>query len=149
MPSPFDRVLFLAVVFCLFIPAASAQSADDATGTITVIARGCATDAGHVRMGLARAEEGFDAEKDFRTAAVPVRDGTATHAFENIPYGTYAVRLFHDANDNGELDPNYMGIPKEAYGFSNDARDRFGPPSFDEAAFVLDADSLTTTINVR
>lgn len=149
MPSFLDRVLFPAIVFFLFTPAASAQSADDATGTIMVIAQGCTTDAGRVRLELARAEEGFDAGNGFRAAAVPVRDGTATHAFENIPYGTYAVRLFHDANDNGELDTNFMGISEEAYGFSNDARDRFGPPSFDEAAFVLDADSLTITINVR
>jgi len=47
--------------------------------------------------------------------------------------GQYAIKVFHDENANGELDINFLGIPKESYGFSNHARGRFGPPPFAEA----------------
>jgi uncharacterized protein (DUF2141 family) len=50
-----------------------------------------------------------------------------------IPFGSYSITLFHDVNDNRNLDTNFLGIPKEPYGFSNDAKAPFGPPSFDAA----------------
>jgi uncharacterized protein (DUF2141 family) len=43
----------------------------------------------------------------------------------------------HDVNKNGELDKNALGIPKEGFGFSNDAAGTFGPPGFDKAKFIL------------
>lgn len=54
--------------------------------------------------------------------------------------GNYAVSIFHDLNGNGKLDASTIGIPKEPYGFSNDARGRFGPPKFKDANFRLDSD---------
>lgn len=63
----------------------------------------------------------------------------------DLPPGNYAVKLFHDANQNGELDTNMVGLPTEGYGFSNNAG-RFGPPDFDDAAVEVQAD---TRIDVR
>lgn len=63
-------------------------------------------------------------------------DGSSQSAF-TLPSGTYAIALIHDANGNGEMDTNALGIPTEAYGFSNGARARFGPPPFERAAFKL------------
>lgn len=56
-----------------------------------------------------------------------------TVMFENVKSGDYAITTFHDENDNDKLDTNFMGIPKELYGFSNDAKGSFGPPSFEKA----------------
>lgn len=64
-----------------------------------------------------------------------------------IPDGKVAVRLFHDANGNGELDMNLLGIPKEGYGFSRNPEAR-GPPSFKDAAFEVRGETLAT-IRVR
>lgn len=61
--------------------------------------------------------------------------------FKNLTEGTYAVSTFHDANSNSKLDTNFLGIPKEKYGFSNNASRPFGPPTFAEAGFILKADS--------
>ena len=58
--------------------------------------------------------------------------------FENIPNGTYAIAMFHDENMNNKLDKNLLKIPKEGYGFSNNAKPFFGPPKFDKAKFQLD-----------
>ena len=63
--------------------------------------------------------------------------------------GTYAVKLFHDANDNGRLDTNWIGIPKERFGFSNNAMGRFGPPDFDAVRFALDGPRLELEIETR
>lgn len=66
----------------------------------------------------------------------------------DIKDGQYAIRYFHDENSNAELDTNWIGIPKEGYGFSNDAYGNFGPKDFEEWLFEVSGDteiSLTTT----
>jgi uncharacterized protein (DUF2141 family) len=79
-----------------------------------------------------------------------IKDESAiTLEFENIPYGTYAISIFHDLNENGELDSKIIGIPKEPIGFSNDYFPKFGPPKFKNAAFVLNQEEVKMTINLR
>lgn len=68
-----------------------------------------------------------------------VGTGTASYKFE-LPNGTYAIGIFVDANYNNEMDRNLFGIPKEQYGFSNDAKGSFGPPSFKDASFTVSGD---------
>ena len=65
--------------------------------------------------------------------------GTATYSFE-LPNGTYAIGIFIDTNYNNEMDRNFFGVPKEQYGFSNDAKGSFGPPSFKDASFTVSGD---------
>ena len=55
-----------------------------------------------------------------------------------IPAGTYAISLFIDSNENQKFDTNFLGLPKEQYGFSNNAMGTFGPPKFEPASFILD-----------
>ena len=57
--------------------------------------------------------------------------------FKEIPYGRYAIAVFLDENDNYKLDRNFLGIPSEKYGFSNNVRHAFRPASFEEASFRL------------
>ncbi len=66
-------------------------------------------------------------------------------SFDLVP-GTYAVAVHHDANTNGKLDANFLGIPKEGYGVSNDARPKFRAPRFGESKVSITRD---TTLNVR
>jgi uncharacterized protein (DUF2141 family) len=77
---------------------------------------------------------------------VSVTSKTVTVRFDSLPNGNYAVKLFHDANQNGVLDKNVLGIPKEKYGFSNNAMRAFGPPAYAEAKFEVRA---TTTHRIR
>src|SRR6185436_5881623 len=56
----------------------------------------------------------------------------ATIVFTNLKSGEYAVSIIHDKNDNEKLDENFMGLPKEPYGFSNNAMGNFGPPTFEK-----------------
>lgn len=60
-------------------------------------------------------------------------DGRITVVLKDLPEGPIAVTVFQDANGNGRLDMNAMGMPVEPFGFSNDAVGQFGPPTFEQA----------------
>ena len=53
---------------------------------------------------------------------------------------TYAIGIFVDKNYNNKMDRNLFGVPKEQFGFSNNAKGNFGPPSFKDASFVVSGD---------
>lgn len=78
-------------------------------------------------------------------AAAPV----VTGVFTGLPKGEYAVQVYHDANGNGKLDTNLVGIPIERFGFSRDAAGSFGPPSFADAKVSVDSADQTIIINLR
>ena len=63
-----------------------------------------------------------------------------------IPHGEYAISLFVDSNGNKKIDKNFLGIPKEQYGFSNNVMGRMSAPSFDQAKFVVTG---PTTQNIK
>lgn len=63
-------------------------------------------------------------------------------SFSNIPDGKYAIRYYHDENLNEKLDQNIIGIPKEGFGFSNDAMGLFGPKDFEEWLFPIYGDTI-------
>ncbi|WP_457421026.1 DUF2141 domain-containing protein [Roseateles sp. P5_E7] len=63
-------------------------------------------------------------------------NGKLTVVLKDLPDGPLALSLFHDANANGRLDMNPMGIPMEPYGFSNNAIGQYGPPKFEQAVLT-------------
>ena len=69
--------------------------------------------------------------------------------FKDLPYGRYAISLYHDKNSNGKLDKNVMGIPREAYAFSNNARGSFGKPDWDAVNFQIDDAEKQLTISFQ
>ena len=80
---------------------------------------------------------------------IKIRDAQARFDFLDIPPGTYALAVVHDENMNGKLDTNWMTIPKEGYGFSNDAKALLGPPSFSAARFQYDGETVDLTISLH
>jgi uncharacterized protein (DUF2141 family) len=71
---------------------------------------------------------------------LPIRERRVVAEFEGVPAGPFAVSVFHDENLDRKLDKGFLGVPSEDYGFSREARDMFGPPSFGEARLDLAAD---------
>lgn len=57
--------------------------------------------------------------------------------FDSIAPGKYTILYFHDENKNNELDANFIGIPKEGYGFSNNASGQYGPPPIEQRIFIV------------
>ena len=74
--------------------------------------------------------------------------GAVRFVVGDLSPGRYAVAAFHDANDNGELDTNLLGIPSEGYGFGNDASAAFGPPSYDSAAVTVGDSSSVAVLTL-
>jgi uncharacterized protein (DUF2141 family) len=144
----FGPLLTLLLAGAVLAPPAHTQSSDAPTGTLTVQVDGLDSNEGTVRIALNNGQN-YDADGNVRAAALPIQDGTAQWTVEDVPHGTYAVRLYHDEDDDGELDTNLFGVPQEAFGFSNDARGSMGPPDFEEAAFTLASDSLSMTITAK
>jgi len=104
--------------------------------TLTVVIRNIRNDKGTIAAALYQSEEEF-MKKTWQSRSIPSRKGEVELVFENIPAGDYAVSVMHDANKNGVLDTNSMGIPREGFGFSNDVAGTFGPPGFDKAKFTI------------
>lgn len=108
--------------------------------------------AGAVACALFESSEGFPTEY-LRSAThimfIKVRDKQARCDFEDIPPGTYALAVVHDENMNGKLDASWMGVPKEGYGFSNDAKGLLGAPAFSAAGFPYDGQNLELTIRLN
>jgi len=80
-------------------------------------------------------------EEDFMDTSSVITDNECTVIFKEIRPGKYAVRFIHDENQNEELDTNILGIPKEGFGFSNDAMGKFGPKDFSEWLFDVSGDT--------
>jgi uncharacterized protein (DUF2141 family) len=82
-----------------------------------------------------------------RLAVADAQEGRIVAIFEELALNKkYAIAVFHDANDNKILDKNFFGVPKEGYGFSNNARGLLGPPDFDDVVFLLDQENKTTSL---
>ena len=119
---------------------APAVVADTLTVTVSNIEK-----AGEIHVAVYDNAEAFEADRGEKGGAAPgitegtiemVKPGSVTYVYE-LPPGTYAIGIFHDVNLNNKMDNNFFGIPKEQYGFSNNARAFLGPPAFEAAAFEL------------
>lgn len=107
---------------------------------------------GTVACALFESPDGFPTEY-LRAATnvmvIKIRKSQARCDFEDIPPGTYAMAVVHDENMNGKLDTNWIGLPTEGYGFSNNARGVLSAPSFSDARFNYDGRNIELTMSLR
>ena len=124
------------------------EAADAHTVTITV--PGPLDSAGSIGCGLYAGPTGFPMDSSVaRMSWQPARAGGVTCVFDGVADGRYAVSVLLDLNGNRRVDTNFVGMPKEAWGVSNNARPALRPPRFDEAAFtVADGKPVSLTIEV-
>ena len=123
---------------------------DAADGKLVVKVEGARNAKGLIRVALWNQPSGFpvDPRKALTGASATIVDGMAIVTFQHLPAGSYAISTFHDENQNGKLDTNLVGIPKEEYGFSNGARAKIGPPSFQTARFSFDGTDATIQVRI-
>jgi len=127
------RIGFLAILPLAAAPQAPAPPEN----RIHVDIAGLRNDKGQVECALFSSAADFPkrAEKAVARAKAGISQGHAVCEFPGIQPGTYAVSVFHDENSNGKLDTNFLGIPREGVGASNNAKGHLGPPKFADAAF--------------
>jgi uncharacterized protein (DUF2141 family) len=112
---------------------------------------GMHNDKGRVLCSLFSSAADFPKKTDKAVAhaASDISHGQAICEFAGTAPGTYAVSVFHDENSNGKLDTNFMGIPREGVGASNNAKGHFGPPKFEAAAFQFSGGRLDLKITIN
>jgi len=116
---------------------------------LTINVKGFPSSKGEAYIAIYRATDGFPVfGKQYKGKTTTISENASQVVFSGIPSGSYAVAVYHDKNNNNVLDKNYLGIPTEAYGFSNNARRTFSAPSFSEASVVVNK-SKTINITVK
>lgn len=117
------------------------------TGRITVNMTGFKNDTGNAQIALVNSKQGFDSEsvEPFMGARTKISGGEASYTFNNVPYGEYAVKFFHDENGSGKLETGSFGIPKEEYGLSNNIRSK----NYNKAKFELSSPNLILNIQAK
>lgn len=92
-------------------------------------------DKGHVRVAACTSDTFLQENCQYNAKTKSIRGEVLVRL--TLPPGTWALQAFQDEDDSGEITRNFLGIPTEGVGFSNDAPIRFGPPRWDDAAFTL------------
>jgi len=121
------------------------------SGQLTILVDGFENDTGHLRISLInKASEFKDGGQSFQKQKIQIINKQAKVTFTDVPYGQYAIQLYHDENDNDQLDRfPLFGWPTELYGFSNNKRNSSGRAGFDEAKFYLESESKNLAITVK
>lgn len=127
------------------------QENQEKSARLEVNIEGLQNNKGKVLVAVNNSEENYSEHEGepYKGSVSKIEEKKAVVVFNDIPFGVYAVKVFHDENENGELDSNFMHIPQEPYGFSNNARGTFGPASWEDAKFEIKTDSLTISIIVE
>jgi uncharacterized protein (DUF2141 family) len=131
------------LTFALLFAAAPSFAAN-----LTINIDGVANAEGQVMVAIFNSADSFLA-KPVRSAAAPAHKGTVQLQLTDLPAGDYAFAVYHDANGNGQLDRNSVGMPTEDYAFSNNAFGKRGAPSFQEARIALPAQGATASVNLH
>ena len=130
---------FFLIIFILC--AIQTSKAQKETFNLTVNISGLNSSDGNLLVGIYNKKESF-LKKPIKSAIVKVESKKALVLFRNLPKGIYAVSFVHDENDNKKMDTNFIGIPSEDYGCSNNATGFMGPPKYKDAQFVLQEDKI-------
>ncbi|HEX5653349.1 MAG TPA: DUF2141 domain-containing protein [Chitinophagaceae bacterium] len=136
----------------LALPAAALLSAFAAAPqeSLTIRISNLRTNKGHVLISLFKDGEGYPdkPEKAFRKERLPINANQSIARFSSLPAGDYAIAILHDENDDLKMNTNFIGLPKEGYGFSNNVMGSFGPPSFHKAKFSI-APAVARNLEIR
>jgi uncharacterized protein (DUF2141 family) len=123
------------------------MSQDSNLQTIIVKVVNFKSDNGKALVALYNSEATF-LGKGYKSTKSVIDNKTCTVTFTNVPQGIYAISLFHDVNDNNKMDTNFIGIPKEDYACSNNAKGFMGEPKWKDAQFEVKNETLTLTIKI-
>lgn len=147
----FAARMFRAVASLLLLSlACMASAADEATLRLEI--SGLAQAKGKVYFSVYDSPDTWLGEERVVGGVVDISEslqGEVVIATVDLSPGEYAVSIFYDVDDDGELGTNFIGIPNEPVALSNNAKARFGPPKYDDARFDLTSDGLTQTISIK
>ena len=112
---------------------------------LTINVSGLKNNTGTLTAELYSSKEKF-LKTFYKKGSTAIKSNTASFTFSDIPKGEYTVMVYHDENNNGKLDKNFIGMPKEPVACSNNAKGFMGPPKYDDAKFTV---SVDTKLNIK
>lgn len=128
------RALVLGISLIIFSSTTLKINAQTANLTINITS--ISEPSGVIQVGLYNTSSAFPkVDKELIALRIDADSSTVTYTFADLPYGDYAIAFYHDVNSDGKCNRNWIGIPTEDYGFSNDVRVRFSAPSFEITKF--------------
>ena len=117
------------------------------TANLTVSVTGLNDIKGGIQLGLYNNSASFPKpDREFMVISILADSSVVTFTISDLPVGEYAIALYHDINSDKICNKNWIGIPTESYGFSNNVRVIFSSPSFEKTKFSLNED---LAINVK
>jgi uncharacterized protein (DUF2141 family) len=119
-------------IFLILLVSFAITNAMNGQVTLTIEILGLRNSNGQVHLELSN-----DLEVQVKGASQSITQNKCTFIIENLKPGKYSFKFIHDENMNNKLDTNWIGIPKEGFGFSNNPKMTFGPPSFEKTLFEL------------
>jgi uncharacterized protein (DUF2141 family) len=121
------------------------------TGELSVVIDGFHNDKGEAILSLFAQKDGFpkDMEKAWQTLQLNIESGRAHGIFTDVPYGEYALSILHDEDGDKQMQKDWLGKPREGFGFSGQPDYNFGPPGFSDAAFLLVSSSREVVIWIK
>jgi uncharacterized protein (DUF2141 family) len=138
------RAVLVFPLLALALGATRAEAAE-----VTVVVDQVHSADGKVYVTLWGSKETWlDDQKSLQNIGEPAAVGAVTFVLHDVAPGRYAIATFHDENDNGEMDFNFIGYPTEGYAFSRDIRPFLSAPSFESCAFDVGIDDLSLTIHM-
>ncbi len=108
-------------------------------GNLTVVVANIKSARGTVRAAMYTDPGDFlqDSPNNLTRSQAIEHTGKVLFLFEALACGDYVVAVYHDLNDNEELDTNFLGIPTEPYAFSNNPKLLFRGPRYEDAVFTF------------
>jgi len=137
---------FCTLIFLLTIGVI--QSQDKPKTMIQLEITGIKNSTGFIQIAVFKSDTDFDKDIFSYVIAVPASSEVSV-SIPNLELGKYAIAVYHDENKNQKLDKNFVGVPKEGYGFSNNAVGKLGPPKFSETSFSLDTQLKKLSIRMN
>jgi uncharacterized protein (DUF2141 family) len=116
------------VFFCFVLSSLSLKSQN----TLTIEIRNLKNNKGKVFLELRDGKDRF-----VQGVTATISNNHCVITIKNLREGAYSFKFFHDENNNRELDTNWLGVPTEGFGFSNNVLGAFGPPAFEKTVFKL------------
>ncbi len=147
-PLNLISAVWMFITITLMMTPAFADDTKIVNADLIITISGFENSNGIAKVAVADSRENYSQETPFKGYNFKIVNNKVVETL-SLPYGEYAVKVFHDENSNGELDKRLFGIPAEAYGFSNDARGTIGPPEYEKASFKLDSPRKELFITIK
>ena len=102
---------------------------------------------GEIKVGIFSTEAAFLKEgKALKNYSIKAEKTSLSFTVADLPKGEYAISMYHDENSDQKMNTNFIGIPKEPYGFSNNVKPKMSAPKFKECKFNFQEN---TTLNIK